>query len=102
MSLRDGTNGNYKNIINRYAEKGVKNFDDLTESKLQKAVDELAKELTPPTLRAYHTVFMGFVRAAKAARLISATPEGITLPKARLKASASSRGKNSHSWRMQK
>lgn len=85
MSLRDGTNGNYKNIINRYAEKGIKNFDDLTETKLQKAVDELAKELTPPTLRAYHTVFMGFVRAAKAARLISATPEGITLPKGKAK-----------------
>lgn len=85
MSLRNGTNGNYKNIINRYAEKGIKNFDDLTETKMQKAVDELTKELTPPTLRAYHTVFMGFVRAAKAARLIGSVPEGISLPKGKAK-----------------
>lgn len=85
MSLRSGTMGGYKNIITRYAGKGVQNFDDLTETKLQKAVDELAKELTPPTLRAYHTVFMGFVRAAKAARLISSTPEGIILPKGKPK-----------------
>lgn len=85
MPLRNGTSGNYKNIISRYAEKGIKNFDDLTEVKLQKAVDELTKELTPPTLRAYHTVFMGFVRAAKAARLISSVPEGITLPKGKAK-----------------
>lgn len=85
MSLRSGTLGGYKNIINRYAGKGIKNFDDLTEVKLQKAVDELAKELTPPTLRSYNTVFMGFVRAAKAAHLISSVPEGISLPKGKAK-----------------
>lgn len=85
MSLRDGTSSNYKNIISRFAEKGINNFDDLTEVKVQKAVDELTKELTPPTLRAYHTVFMSFVKAAKAARLISSVPEGVVLPKGKSK-----------------
>lgn len=85
MSLRSGSEGNYKNIINRYAEAGIRNFDDLSGTKLQKAVDALAKELIPPTLRAYHTIFMGFVRAAKSARLIKSVPEGIVLPKGKSK-----------------
>ena len=85
MSLRSGSVSNYKNILSRYAEKGIRAFDDVTDAKLQKAVDALAKELTAPTLRAYHTVFMGFVRAAKTARLISYVPDGITLPKGKAK-----------------
>lgn len=85
MTLRKGTVIYYKNIIDRFGEKGIKNFDDITDLKIQRAVDALVKELSPTSLRAYHTIFMGFVRAARAERLISSVPAGATLPKGKPK-----------------
>jgi len=85
MNLRPGTRSHYKNIIMRFAEKGIRDFSDITTLKMQKAVDSLSKEITPPTLRSYHTVYMGFIRAAKTARLISSLPDGVKLPKGKSK-----------------
>lgn len=81
LSLSKGSVNCYKNIINKFAEHGVRSFSDVTTSKMQAAVDAMKKEMSPISVRAYSTIFLRFARAAKAAKLLVAVPEGLTLPK---------------------
>ena len=82
-NLRPSTKDAQLDVLRKYNENGIKDFTDLTHTKIQKAVNTMTTNgMVPTSVRNYHAVFSKYVRQALKEGLISNDPLlNIDLPK---------------------